>query len=894
MKNVKEWLACRRIVLGSRSCVAKSSNSILAAADQRQTELLTRRRVRHSFRSAARLVLVSVAVFGSIGMALPHNAMALETYCVATPDELDYAYRRTEHDDVEIHLVQGLYDLKNTALDVNVEYSPNIYSHMTMRGGYTAACSARTANPDVTRLFSTAATTHAVVRIGTFSSVVLESVKIYLTDGVLLQANNTLVVRNDRFEGNRSDPSRVSRAEAVLANGGTVRIEQSIFDKNVASGCALLIDTDASLPYAPGFVPTGYAAVVNSVFADNSGPGLCLRSESPAGIDGTNTQLSVYNTILWNNTGGDLVTRGTPHLSLFTNIYHVGSFLPVPTSAPVATIDANPLFTNPANGNYFIQFGSPAVNSGSIVQPGGFPAVDLLDDPRIVGSLIDRGAYETIVDDTVVSTVTSTSDSLANPPTGTLRWAVNDANANGFRVIRFNIPGACSTHVINLLGPLPDLAVNLRVDGFSQPGSSPNSHAVGNNAVLCVAIAGNGNMTHALRAPFGSGVRLEVDGVAFGGFSTAAIRLSGGSAHYLWGNQFGGALGGTAIGNSAVNVLIGGSSLNTTLGGNDPAQANLLNAAFQYGVSIVTNSAGSNSSGNQIIGNHVGASANGNGFDANGTGIFVQTDHNTISGNLVSGNNFDGIELSGTAATNNVVESNTIGVKGGVVLCGPLPLPACTPNQFALPNGRYGVVADFGASDNQVNSNEIATNVQAGIYLSSGINNGQRNSLLSNSIHDNGGLGIDLGTFGEDTNDNDGAPGASNYPNRGLNHPLIGIPGGSRHSGSITGALASINGDYLVQAFANASCSASGYGEGRWLIGRFFTQITNQNVGGNGAVIFNIPLNWSGDLSGRAITLIARDSLGNTSEFSQCSVYGCDTIFKHGFDNATGETCPAP
>ncbi len=817
--------------------------------------------------------------------AYPSPATALETYCVSTPDELDYAYRRSANDDVEIRIVQGFYDLKNTALDTNVGYFPNGSSRITLRGGYAPGCASRTANPDTTRLTSTAATGHASLLFGSFGDLVIESVKIYLTDGILLWATHSLVVRNDRFEGNRSNPDLVFRAEAVDAIGPSVRIEQSLFVNNTAPGCALLLDTDSTLPF-----PVVSASVVNSVFADGSGPGLCLRADYPAGVDGSSAVLSVFNTILWNNNGGDLVTRGTPNLNLFNNIYHASSLQPAPLSAPVATIDADPLFSDPANANYFIQFGSPAVNSGSQVQPGGFPATDLIDDPRIVGSRIDRGAYETIVDDTVVSTVTSVSDTLANPPPGTLRRAIIDANASGFRVIRFNLPGACSTHLINLLAPLPDLAVSLHIDGYSQPGSSPNSLNVGNNAVPCVAIVGDGNTDNALRVPFGSGVRLEVDGVVFGGFDIGAIRLSGGSSHYLWGNQFSGSIGGVPVGNNAVNILIGGSSLNTTIGGSAPALANLIDGAYQYGVSIVTNSAGNNSSGNQIIGNFIGASATGNGFAANGTGIFVQTDHNTVTGNLISGNNFDGVELGGVGSTGNFVGGNSIGVKGGFVLCGPPPLPACTPNLYALPNGRYGVVVDLGAYANTINTNEIATNVQAGVYLSNGLGN----SLLSNSIHDNGGLGIDLGNFGEDSNDNDGDPNALNYPNRGLNHPLIAIPGGGRHRGAIAGALASINGNYLIQAFASNACDASGYGEGRWLLGTLPVTISNQNTGGNGSVIFNVPLNWTGDLSSRAITLIARDAAGNTSEFSQCSVYVCDTIFKQGLDDATAETCPAP
>ncbi len=817
-----------------------------------------------------------------IAALLPARAaFALETYCVASTDELDYAYRRSAYDDVEIRLVQGYYNLKDSALDVNTAYYPNGQSRMTLRGGYTSGCAARTVKPDATRL--AIERSPGFVRFGSFGDLVLESLKIYLTDSVILWSTHSLTLRNDRFEGNRASATATGGLDAVYALGPYVRVEQSVFDQNTAPGCALLLETDTTL--ASSLVS---AEVVNSVFADNTGPGLCLRKDFPGGSEGASWSLSAFNNILWNNGGiGDLVTRGSGSISLFNNIYHATSMQPPPAAAATATIDADPQFADPGNANYFIKTTSPAVNSGSVVQPGGFPPTDLIDDPRIVGTRIDRGAYETIVDDGLYLTVTSTLDPPLNPPTGTLRRAVADANAaGGFHAIRFNLPGPCSANVIHLALPLPDITQNLRIDGYSQPGSSPNSSTLGNNAVPCVGIVGDGsNQTHALRVASG-GAALEINGIAFGGFTTAAVRLSSGSGHYLWGNQFGGSLGATALGNNAINVLLDGSSSGSLVGGSAPMQQNLLNSAFQYGVQIA-----GGSGGNQIQGNYVGMAANGRSFASNGTGIFIATDHNVISGNVVSGNNYDGIELAYATATDNVLLNNRVGVIGSLPVCGIPPLPACTPNDFLVPNGRFGVLAHLSAIHAVLYGNEIAGSGDDGVYVANG---SARIDLLANSIHDNNGLGIDLGNTGVDPVDNDGAPGAGSYANRGINRPYIGTPLGGRHRGTLTGALSSINGDYLIQAFASNACDASGYGEGQWPVGSTSATISNQSNGGNGSIVFSVPLQWSaGNLAGKAITLLARDAQGNTSEFSQCSAYQCDTIFAHGFDSAVGETCPA-
>src|SRR5207248_6622024 len=70
-----------------------------------------------------------------------------------------------------------------------------------------------------------------------------------------------------------------------------------------------------------------------------------------------------------------------------------------------------------------------------------------------------------------VFTVTNTNDS----GTGSLRQAITDANVAG-GTITFNIPGGGVHTISPLSAPLPNIAQSITIDGYTQPGSSPNTN----------------------------------------------------------------------------------------------------------------------------------------------------------------------------------------------------------------------------------------------------------------------------------------------------------------------------------------------------------------------------------------------------------------------------------
>ena len=86
-------------------------------------------------------------------------------------------------------------------------------------------------------------------------------------------------------------------------------------------------------------------------------------------------------------------------------------------------------------------------------------------------------------------TVTTTAD--AGP--GALRQAITDANASpGADTIAFGIVGT-GPHTITLASALPEITDAVTVDGYTQAGSSANTHPVGEglDTVLQVVVTSN-------------------------------------------------------------------------------------------------------------------------------------------------------------------------------------------------------------------------------------------------------------------------------------------------------------------------------------------------------------------------------------------------------------------
>ena len=100
-----------------------------------------------------------------------------------------------------------------------------------------------------------------------------------------------------------------------------------------------------------------------------------------------------------------------------------------------------------------------------------------------------RPHFDTFERRTLLSTftVTNTNDSGE----GSFRHAIYESNASpGANTITFDIPGT-GPQVIKPATPLPSATVPVVIDGYTQPGSAPNTASQGDNATLDVVLDGS-------------------------------------------------------------------------------------------------------------------------------------------------------------------------------------------------------------------------------------------------------------------------------------------------------------------------------------------------------------------------------------------------------------------
>src|SRR5262249_1681813 len=110
-----------------------------------------------------------------------------------------------------------------------------------------------------------------------------------------------------------------------------------------------------------------------------------------------------------------------------------------------------------------------------------------------------KPVLERLEDRTLLSglfVVTTTADSGEVPLS--LRQAILDANSAGGGTIGFDIPttdsgfnSSTGVWTIQPLSPLPAINQLVTINGYSQPGSSPNTLSFGDNAVLTIQLNGS-------------------------------------------------------------------------------------------------------------------------------------------------------------------------------------------------------------------------------------------------------------------------------------------------------------------------------------------------------------------------------------------------------------------
>jgi CSLREA domain-containing protein len=547
----------------------------------------------------------------------------------------------------------------------------------------------------------------------------------------------------------------------------------------------------------------------------------------------------------------------------------------------------------------------PAIALASFVEP---------DAPRSAPA--DHGGNHF-----VVNSADDVSDGTCDATHCSLREAILAANGSGNLTapdeIDFNIaPGGVQT--IAATSALPAITDPVIIDGTTQPGydAAPVIELDGTNAGdgvdgLVMGIGGDsvtvrglavnafsrdgirifaddnvvegnyigigldgttdrGNVGIGVQVLGGSGTRIGTgvdvgSGNVISGNDWHGISISGGTAldpvldTIIGGNLIGTDVAGTAaVGNTGFGVFFGSFAQFSQLGGLTAGQRNVI-SANGFGVVI-----GIGAASNTLQGNYIGTDITGavdlgnisNGIEINqGSGTMIGG-HVVGAGNVISGNGTtvvgaNGIRIVGNQAIGNQMYRNRIGTD--------------VTGTLALGNSSDGVEIDFDSSQNRIGSavvadqNTIAHNGGAGILVPGGTGN----TIRGNAVHDNGGLGIDIGPEGVTPNDEDDVDTGANDLE---NFPIITSAHYDGSSVTVNGTINSVpNSGQTIDIYVSDDCDGSGNGEGAlWLVQRFVT------VDASGDGTFSAT-GLNGIVPGQVITATAGEGESNSSsEFSPC------------------------
>ncbi len=559
-------------------------------------------------------------------------------------------------------------------------------------------------------------------------------------------------------------------------------------------------------------------------------------------------------------------------------------------------------------------------------------------------------------------TVTNTNDSGA----GSLRQAITNANAManamaGTDTITFNIAATNPRHFYyqndNVVGQvtignvsattatsdgligdidpdfakswwsiqvnsaLPDISKAVVLDGTTQTGfvDSPIIELDG-------SIAGGTDGLWITSS--GSTVR----GLVINGFNNG-IEISWAGNNQILGNYIGTDISGTiAVGNDGDGVEIY-EAANNTIGGTTDADRNIISGNAGAGVNVNAFPGSGTAIGNTVLGNFIGTDVTGTRSLSNGTGVLLSyAGSNTIGGatvaarNVISGNSGDGIMVTGSDSSGNVIQGNYVGViaagnatlgnhSEGIVVSGAANTQiggtAAGASNVIGGNSQEGIWLTNGATGTTIQGNFIGTDASGTLDLGngdSGIGIGNTgnpssnnliggtiagagniiafngrigiaidqnasgasvgNSILGNAIYANTGLGIDL----DDAYATPASPGvtandlgdADAGGNDRQNFPVINLAATNGSTITINGTLNSTaNTSFRIEFFASTAADPSGYDQAERYLD--YVDVTTD---GSGNTTFSVPLTVTVAVD-EAITATATDlSTNNTSEFS--------------------------
>ena len=473
-----------------------------------------------------------------------------------------------------------------------------------------------------------------------------------------------------------------------------------------------------------------------------------------------------------------------------------GNFIGTDATGKVAlgNVGTGVLINGPSAGN---TIGGTTIAARNIISANGNDGIQISDSGS-TGNIVQGNYIGTDVTGTADlgnggNGVTITSFASNNTIGGTTPGARNVISGNNTHGIQMSGNGATGNQVqgnyigtdVNGLAKLGNTGIGVFINNSSNnaiggtPTGARNIISGNGNGIGIFGSAATGNQVQgnyigtdvngtsnlgnsSLGVTIDSSSNNTIGGTAAGarniiscnGLEGIQISGNGATGNQVQGNYIGTDVNGVAdLGNGQNGVLIIINATNNTIGGTAAGARNVISGNNDAGIKIIAN-------GNQVLGNYIGTDANGTaglGNTNQGVRLLINASNNKIGGtaagarNVISGNGSYGVLILDSNSTGNVVEGNYIGTD--------------VNGLAALGNSQYGILIAGGALSNTIGgptsgaSNTIAFNLAGGVFVGSGVNN----AILSNSIHSNTGLGIDLGLTGVTANDAcDADTGANN------------------------------------------------------------------------------------------------------------------------------------
>jgi len=348
---------------------------------------------------------------------------------------------------------------------------------------------------------------------------------------------------------------------------------------------------------------------------------------------------------------------------------------------------------------------------------------------------------------------------------------------------------------------------------------------------------------------------------------------------------------GDELGNTVAGVMILDSPQNRigiTLAGESDGTGNVIGGGLLHGITI----RGADSYGNLVGNNFIGIDVSGTtALDNLSAGIFIDgAPDNVIGGvsvgglevpgNTISGNRV-GVKISGQGASRNQVNHNLIGTDFEGNISDPTDLLGNLEGGVLIENAPNNIIGQRPENfddecDPNSQGNTIAGNLDAGVRIDG--DDAIGNMVRCNVIFANEGLGIDLASDGVTPNDPTDEDGS---PNNFQNFPIISLIEQVEDNTVVSGTLGSTEDtDFVIDFYAT---------DASWA-----TELEHAQQGGRhlGSIVVTTDdtgyvsflANLSATTNNEVITATATDAAGNSSEFSP---FTPDLVGAEGFEVRT-------